>query len=168
MSDRENLSMRISDANEEALELVAAEMRELIEAGTTISKMSHVVKIGSIQSTAKIVRAGIRLQSKSQFRRVRHTVYTKFELRKFEAGSNERSICPTSFWLDALIDPNLAQDIQANLEDLFEIWVDRHGDRRARWIYRWQVFLTIGGHWLSKVLDLLERAAKLAKRISGA
>jgi hypothetical protein len=65
--------------------------------------------------------------------------------------------------LDMLVDPTIASDLQANLEELFPTWVQRHGGAKARRIYHVQVARVVFGSWVGKLLDVIERLAKLVK-----
>lgn len=69
--------------------------------------------------------------------------------------------CPPSILIDALIAPDLATDMQANLADLFPRWIERHGIARTRWIHSAQIVRMIVGEYWNKALDLI-KAIKLA------
>lgn len=71
-----------------------------------------------------------------------------------------------SFLIDCLVPTGRAQDIHANLDDIFPRWVERHGARKAGWIKSMQVLLLIGGTWWEKGLATAERLLKVA-RLSG-
>lgn len=71
-----------------------------------------------------------------------------------------------SFLIDYLVPARRAQDMHANLEDIYPKWVERHGARRAAWIRTMQVVLLIGGTWWEKLLSTAERLLKVV-RISG-
>nr|WP_157034163.1 hypothetical protein [Sphingomonas sp. Y57] len=77
-------------------------------------------------------------------------------------------LCPRSFWIDALVSPDIAQDMQANLAEVFDIWVERHGERRARWILRGQVFRCISGDLVNRALGMVERIGAVVRQIGGA
>jgi len=70
-----------------------------------------------------------------------------------------------SFILDMLVPYDRAQDMHANLAELYPVWVSRHGARRAEWIHRTQVALLIGGTWWEKLLSTGERLLKVARLI---
>ncbi|CAD7336026.1 hypothetical protein FIM10_03975 [Sphingomonadales bacterium 56] len=70
-----------------------------------------------------------------------------------------------SLLLDMLVPANRAEDMQANLSELFPRWVERHGTRRARWICRIQVVLLIGGTWWEKAIVTAERLLKVFRLI---
>jgi hypothetical protein len=50
-----------------------------------------------------------------------------------------------------------AQDMQANLSDVYPLWVSRHGHSRAEMIRICQVAWLIGGMWWEKLLSSGER-----------
>ncbi|RVT93448.1 hypothetical protein [Sphingomonas crocodyli] len=100
--------------------------------------------------------------------RIDADVLSQIVVRDVRINPIEMLACPHSIWLDALLEPATAEDIQANLEDVYMLWVNRHGERRARWIYRGQVLRTIAGLWVTKALDLLERTAHVVKQLGGA
>lgn len=85
-----------------------------------------------------------------------------FALRENSIDSVPQS-CPTSKLLDMFVPIELASDMQANLEDMFPTWVERHGFKWARRIYRGQVGLLVLGRWLNKALEVGERLAKIVK-----
>ncbi|MGN6690283.1 MAG: hypothetical protein ACTHJU_05025, partial [Sphingopyxis sp.] len=71
-----------------------------------------------------------------------------------------------SILLDCLVPFDRAKDMHANLEDIYPVWVERHGAAKAVWIKRWQVALLIGGTWWEKLLSATERLLKVM-RLSG-
>jgi hypothetical protein len=70
-----------------------------------------------------------------------------------------------SLLLDMLVPIAGSQDMQANLEELFPVWIERHGVQRARWIQRAQVAQLIGGNWWENILSSAERLLKIVKLI---
>ncbi|WP_030540542.1 hypothetical protein [Sphingobium sp. DC-2] len=83
-----------------------------------------------------------------------------------EAQSNAKLRYRPSLLLDMLVPAERAQDMQANLAELFPLWVERHGQLKANMICRFQVILMIGGTWWEKVLTTCERLLKVF-RLSG-
>ena len=71
-----------------------------------------------------------------------------------------------SFLIDYLVPAGRAQDMHANLEEIYPRWVARHGACKAGWIKAMQVFLLISGTWLEKGLAIAERLLKVM-RFSG-
>jgi hypothetical protein len=70
-----------------------------------------------------------------------------------------------SLLLDLLVPLDRAQDMHANLGELYPSWVERHGAGRASWIRRSQVALLIGGTWWEKILSTCERLLKVVRLI---
>jgi hypothetical protein len=69
--------------------------------------------------------------------------------------------CPSSILIDALVSPDRATDMQANLAEVFPLWVKRYGLSAARWIRQMQIARLIIGEYWNKVLELI-KAIKLA------
>ena len=70
---------------------------------------------------------------------------------------------PSILLLDLFLSPDIAKDSLANLEDVFPLWCERHGIRRARWIFRLQTIFIIVGNRGAALLSFFERVAKLAR-----
>ena len=83
------------------------------------------------------------------------------------ASQNSRSTAAyrPSFILDMLVPYDRAQDMHANLGELYPVWVSRHGAYRAEWVRRAQVALLIGGTWWEKLLSTGERLLKVVRLI---
>ena len=71
-----------------------------------------------------------------------------------------------SMLIDMFVPIDRAQDMHANLDDLFPVWARRHGQSEAVWIKRIQILLLVGGTWWEKIVALAERLLKVA-RLSG-
>jgi hypothetical protein len=69
--------------------------------------------------------------------------------------------CLPSLAIDALIAPDRAADMQANLTETFPLWVERHGLAAAHRIRKVQIARLIIGEYGNKVLELI-KAVKLA------
>jgi hypothetical protein len=65
-----------------------------------------------------------------------------------------------SILIDALIDPDRAADMHANLADYFPVWIKRHGLTSAHRILKMQIGWMIIGEYWNKALDLI-KAIKL-------
>ena len=76
-------------------------------------------------------------------------------------NKQENSVFSSSILIDALIDSRRAVDMQANLAEVFPLWVERHGSFRAKWICKVQIARLIIGEYWNKVLELI-KAIKLA------
>lgn len=74
---------------------------------------------------------------------------------------SDNADCPPAILIDALIPPDLATDMQANLAEVFPLWVNRYGLTTARWIRQMQIARLIIGEYGNKVLELI-KAIKLA------
>lgn len=70
-----------------------------------------------------------------------------------------------SILIDALIPFDLAQDMHANLADLYPRWVERHGSGKAIWVVRLQVGMLIGGTLWEKTASFAERLLKIVRLI---
>lgn len=68
-----------------------------------------------------------------------------------------------SLALDLLLPMNVANDVQASLQELMPIWIDAHGKKRAGWIYRIQVLRVIFGHHASPAIGFFERVLKIVR-----
>jgi hypothetical protein len=68
-----------------------------------------------------------------------------------------------SFLLDLLVDVKTAQDMHANLSEVYPFWIKRHGSKRAAWICRVQTIALIFGYVGSNTLSIAERFVKLLK-----
>ena len=66
----------------------------------------------------------------------------------------EISDYPPSLLIDALIAPERAVDMQANLEETFPLWVERHGLTAAHRIRRVQIARLIIGEYWNKAITL--------------
>lgn len=55
---------------------------------------------------------------------------------------------PSSFWLSFLIPHDRSDDLVLALEDAFPRWLERYGERKAKWIFCAQTFGVIASfHW---------------------
>ena len=70
-----------------------------------------------------------------------------------------------SLLIDLFVPPDLARDMQANLEELYPIWIDRHGERNARRVHLTQCIRMVGGHMFNGVIGLFERVVGAFKLI---
>lgn len=68
-----------------------------------------------------------------------------------------------SLILDILVPFARAQDMHANLEEVYPRWVERHGVRRAELIRACQVTWLIAGAWWEKALTTGERLLKVIR-----
>ncbi len=82
-------------------------------------------------------------------------------LQLISGEESDNADCPPAILIDALIAPDLAADMQANLAEVFPLWVKRYGLTAARWIRQMQIARLIIGEYGNKVLELI-KAIKLA------
>ena len=68
----------------------------------------------------------------------------------------EISDYPPSLLIDALIAPERAIDMQANLAEVFPLWVARHGLFFARCIRWLQIVRLINGEYFNKAIALVK------------
>jgi len=111
----------------------------------------------SERMTAK-VREAVTLAAVAQMARALETILLRVDP---EALSVE--VLPTyhpAWALDAFVPLSLAQDMHANLGELYPVWVQRHGLRNASRILRLQVAILIAGTWWEKALSTGERLLK--------
>jgi hypothetical protein len=79
-----------------------------------------------------------------------------------------RKLSARSYSLDLLLPIRVARDAQASLEEVMPIWIAEWGPKRARRIWRLQIFLIVAGHYTSPILTLLERVLKIVSGRSSA
>lgn len=70
-----------------------------------------------------------------------------------------------SLLLDLLVPFDRAQDMHANLGEIYPLWVERYGPRKAAVVRALQIWLLIGGTWWEKLLSTGERLLKSARLI---
>ena len=83
--------------------------------------------------------------------------FAQSRIHKLREGSKYKK----SFFIDALIAPNRAADMQANLDEAFPLWVERHGLGAANRIRKVQIARLIIGEYWNKAIELI-KAVKLA------
>ena len=62
---------------------------------------------------------------------------------------------PSTICLSLLLPHERSEDVIANLEELFEVWRERHGLSWARWLFRIHTVGMILHHWLWQAKKLL-------------
>lgn len=80
-----------------------------------------------------------------------------------EPKPESAALPPSTLLLDICLSPPIAHDAVANLQDVFPLWCDRYGIRRARWIFRLQTIFIVVGNRGGALLSFFERVAKLAR-----
>lgn len=70
-----------------------------------------------------------------------------------------------SLLIDMLVPSNRAQDMHANLADLYPTWVLRHGERKATWVARMQIAMLIGGNGWEKLAPIFDKWLKIVRLI---
>jgi hypothetical protein len=106
--------------------------------------------------------ASLRLIRKTR-RRFMMTVSPQEVVMITAAGEIAPPVYRPSLILDLLVPLDKAQDMHANLDDLYPLWVVRHGVLRANLVLRCQVAILIGGAWGEKVISSAERLLKVLR-----
>ncbi len=70
-----------------------------------------------------------------------------------------------SLLIDMLVTSDRAQDMHANLADLYPAWVQRHGQRKAAWVARMQIAMLIGGNGWEKLAPIFDKLLKIVRLI---
>lgn len=70
-----------------------------------------------------------------------------------------------SLLIDLLVPSDRARDMHANLADLYPIWVQRHGERKAGWVARMQIAMLIGGNGWEKLAPFFDKMLKIVRLI---
>jgi hypothetical protein len=70
-----------------------------------------------------------------------------------------------SLLIDLLVPSDRAQDMHANLADLYPKWVQRHGERKAAWVARMQIAMLIGGNGWEKLAPIFDKLLKIVRLI---
>lgn len=70
---------------------------------------------------------------------------------------------PSALLLDIVMDPDLAKDALANLEEAFELWAERYGPARARQLMRWHILRIAARHVVDHAINRCERVVKMLR-----
>ena len=90
----------------------------------------------------------------------RSTEYlSKLSAQKLDEKNAQMALPPNSFLISLLIPSKFSEDIILNMEDLFGIWASRYGNKKARRIFKIQMFGVIFHHWIKPIKKLLIAAA---------
>lgn len=81
----------------------------------------------------------------------------------FLRSISKKPAYPEVGYFDWIMRPDDALDARANLEDAYDGWVTRHGDRRADRIYRVQAFRMAAGYVLDRVVSRFGQIMKLVR-----
>ncbi|MEA3014198.1 MAG: hypothetical protein QOD42_2743 [Sphingomonadales bacterium] len=78
-----------------------------------------------------------------------------------KAGEATKTAAPKrrgrSFLLDLLLPMAIAKDVQANLNEVMPVWLEQHGQRKARFIRAVQIGRIIIGHWSRPLVKMARR-----------
>jgi hypothetical protein len=85
-------------------------------------------------------------------------------LGRFSRPNTENAtIPPSSLILDLILPIEMSTDAVANLEEKFESWVSRYGERVARRIYRFQAWRIATRYIIDRVFDRAGQVVKLIR-----
>jgi len=107
--------------------------------------------------TAEGIDAALRIQAE-----LKQVLLWRLEA-EFLRSINKKPAYPEVGYFDWVMRPDDALDARANLEDAYDGWVARHGDRRANRIYRVQAFRLAAGYVLDRVSSRFGQIMKLVR-----
>ncbi|MBA2935316.1 hypothetical protein HZF05_14605 [Sphingomonas sp. CGMCC 1.13654] len=84
-------------------------------------------------------------------------------LRSVDSSTQVEKIEGRSYIVDYLLPPDIAQDVQANMEEVMPIWIAAHGPQRANRIRRAQVFRIVVGHYATPIVAFSERVLAIVR-----
>jgi hypothetical protein len=107
--------------------------------------------------TAEGIDAALRIQAE-----LKQAILWRLET-EFLRSINKKPAHPEVGYFDWVMRPDDALDARANLEDAYDGWVARHGDRRADRIYHLQAFRLAVGYVLDRVSSRFGQIMKLVR-----